>query len=197
MDLREYEVAFIVVTAIVALIVASPALSRILVFPRTEFFTEMWLLGPNNTAEDYPFNLTSGQNYTVNLGLANSLGYAAYYVVEVKFRNETEPGPTNSTASSLPSLFNITAFVADQGSWQIPLTFGFNYSVNESVPLVSFYNMTFNDVTLDLTGQTAAYNTTRSGFYGNLFFELWIYDTTLNSFQFNQRSVWLWLNMTV
>lgn len=197
MDLREYEVALIVVTAIVALIVASPALSRILVFPRTEFFTEMWLLGPNNTAENYPFNLTSGQNYTVNLGLANSLGSAAYYVVEVKFRNETEPGPTNSTASSLPSLFNITAFVADQGSWQIPLTFGFNYSVNESVPLVSFYNMTFNDVTLDLTGQAAAYNTTRSGFYGNLFFELWLYDTTLNSLEFNQRSVWLWLNMTV
>jgi len=196
-DLREYKVVFLVVTAILALIVASPALSRILVFPRTEFFTEMWLLGSNNTAEDYPFNLTSGQNYSVNLGLASNLGYTAYYVVEVKFRNETEPGPTNSTASSLPSLFNITAFVADQGSWQIPLTFSCNYSYNESVPSVSFYNMTFNDVTFDLTGQTAAYDTTRSGFFGSLFFELWLYDTKLNSFQFNQRSVWLWLNMTV
>jgi uncharacterized membrane protein len=197
MDLRAFKGIFLVVTAIVALLVASPALSRLLVLPQTEFFTEMWLLGPNHMAENYPFNVSGGQNYSVYLGLANHLGYTAYYVVEVKFRNETEPGPTNVTASGLPSLFNITAFVADQGVWEVPVSFGFGYGVNASVPLVSFYNVTFNDVTLDLTGLTAAWNATRSGFYGNLFFELWIYDTTQNSFQFHQRSVWLWLNMTV
>ncbi len=36
-NLSEYKVIFIVVTAVVALLVASPALSRFLVYPRTEF----------------------------------------------------------------------------------------------------------------------------------------------------------------
>ena len=54
MNLQEYKVLVFVVTAIVALIVASPALQRILVYPQTEFFTELWLLGPNHVAGEFP-----------------------------------------------------------------------------------------------------------------------------------------------
>lgn len=195
MKVEQYAVPFFIVVAVVALLVATPALSRLLIWPRTEFFTEMWLLGPGHMAE-YQFNMSSGQTHSVYLGVANHLGYCAYYLVHLKFRNATELGPTNVTASSLPSLYNVSAFVADEGVWELPVTFGFNYSVNESVQRVEFHNMTFNDVVLDLAGHTAAWNAGNSVFYGNLFFELWIYNTTINSFQFHQRSVWLPLNMT-
>lgn len=189
---------FIVVTGILVLIVASPGLSRVLVFPRSEFFTEVYLLGPNHLAEDYPFNITEGMNNSIYLGLGNQLGYCAYYQVEVKFRNESMPGPSDSVASSLPSLYNITAVVADQAVYEVPLSFSFDYSVNESVPQVVFNSMTFNNVALDLSGLSAAWNSSRSGCYGNLIFELWIYNaTTSPPFQYNQRAVWLWLNMTV
>lgn len=114
MNLREFKVVLIVVTLVLTLLVASPALSKLLVYPRTEFFTEFWLLGPGHMAEDYPFDVSQGQSYNVYLGIGNQLGCCVYYLVEVKFRNETEPGPTNETASSLPSLYNVTAFVADQ-----------------------------------------------------------------------------------
>ena len=106
MNLTQYKALFIVVTAVLALLVASPALQRVLVYPRTEFFTELSLLGPGHVAENYPYNITSGETYSVFLGVGNQLGSCAYYQVEVKFRNETQSAPDSfsRTASSLPSL---------------------------------------------------------------------------------------------
>lgn len=197
MNLSEFRVIFIVVTGILMLLVASPGLSRVLVYPRTEFFTEVYLLGPNHKAVDYPFNITQGQNYSVYLDLGNQLGYCAYYVVEVKFKNETEPGPTNVVASSLPSLHNLTAFVADQAVWEVQVNFAFGYGVNVSVPMVEFHSMTFNGVVLDLSGRTVVWNATNSWFNGSLFFEVWIYNVTTSSFQYHQRAVWMQFNMTI
>jgi hypothetical protein len=202
MRLDGYRLPFIVVTAIIMLLVASPALSRLLVYPRTEFFTEMWLLGPSHMAEDYPYNVTDGQNYTIYLGLGNQLGYSAYYLVEVKLCNETqsEPGSfgpvENRTPSSMPSLFNITAFVADQATWETPLTFSFNYVLNETLLQVDFRSMGLNGVRLDLNGYGTSWNATRSMFPCDLVFELWLYNSAISSFDYNQRFVSLWLNMT-
>ena len=198
MNLREYRVLFITVTGILILLVASPALSRLLVYPRTEFFTEMWILGPKHKAEDYPFNVSRGQNYSVVLGIENHLGYCAYYVVEVKFRNQTQSAPTsfNRAPSSLPPLYNITAFVADKETWEYPLTFSLDYMYNKTLMQVEFYSLKLNDVVLNLTGYTTAWNAEKNGFFGNLFFEAWICNTTINNFQFHERFVGLWLNMT-
>lgn len=202
MNFGEYRVAFIVVTAIIMLLVASPALSRLLVYPQTEFFTEMWLLGPSHMAEDYPYNVTSGQNCTVYLGLGNHLGYCAYYLVEVKFRNETQSEPSsfgsieNRTPSSMPSLFNITAFVADGQDWELPIGFSFDFMYNETIGQVYFGSMKLNGVTLSLDGYTTTWDSSRGVFSGNLFFEAWLYNASSNSFQYHARFVGLQLNMT-
>jgi hypothetical protein len=198
MRLHEYHVLFMVAIGILTLLVASPALSRLLVYPRTEFFTEMWLLGPNHKAEGYPFNVSRGQSYSVFLGIGNHLGYCAYYVVEVKFRNQTQSAPNsfNRTSSSLPSLFSIPAFVADQGTWELPVTFSFDYTYNETLTRVDLYKMTLNGVELDMRNYTIAWDSKNNGFLGNLFFELWIYNATTSSFRYHERSVGLWFNMT-
>jgi uncharacterized membrane protein len=199
MNVTKYRVPFFVVVAIVALLVASPAFSRALVYPRTEFFTEMWLLGSGHMAEGYPFNISRGQSYQVYLGIGNQLSYCAYYLVEVKFRNESQPAPDsfNRTSSSLPSLFNVTAFVADEGSWELPVTVSFDYGFNQSGLEVEFRNMRFNDVVLDLGGLKSAWNATTIKFYGDLLFELYLFDATSSSFQYHERYVDLKLNMTV
>jgi hypothetical protein len=196
--LHEYRVLFFAVTGILTLLVASPALSRLLVYPRTEFFTEMWILGPSHMAEGYPFNITSGQSYSVFLGVGNHLGYCAYYVVEVKFRNQTQSAPNsfNFTSSTLPSLFNITAFVADQSMWEVPLTFSLDYAFNETLLRVDFQSMVLNGVTLDLNGYSTSWNASRRMFPGNLVFELWLYNMMSQSFQYHDRFVGIWLNMT-
>jgi len=202
MNLSEIKVLFIVVTAVAALLVASPVLSRILVYPRTEFFSEMWLLGPNHKAEGYPYNVTQGQNYTVYLGIGNQLGYCAYYVVQVKFRNETQPLPTsfgpveNRTPSNMPPLLNISTFVADEQNWELPISFSFDYEANLNRSQVWFKSLTMNNETLDLESYTTTWNETRSLFFGNLVFELWIYNTQAASLSYHGRFVDLKLNMT-
>jgi hypothetical protein len=196
-------VSFFVVVAVVALLVASPCLSRVLVWPRVEFFSELWILGSSHMAEGYPFNVSSEQSYGVYLGLGNQLGYCAYYLVEVKFRNESQVGPSSFGAiedrvpSDLPSLFNVSAFVADQNSWELPVTFGFDYEFNETLVQVGFNSMTFNDNVLGMSGESTGWNATTSRFYGDLIFELWLYNSSASSFGYHGRSVDLKLNMTV
>jgi uncharacterized membrane protein len=198
MRLHEYRILLVVVTVIVALLVASPALSRLTTLPRTEFFTEMWILGPNHEAQDYPFNITRGHNYDVFLGVGNHLGYFAYYLVEVKFRNQTQSAPNsfNRTSSSLPSLFNITAFVADEETWELPVTISFDYGYNATLTQVSLHIMILNGIELDMHPYTIEWDSKNSGCLGSLFFELWIYNAATSSFQYHERFVDLWLNMT-
>lgn len=199
MSLYEYRVLFFTVTGILALVVASPALSRLLVLPRTEFFTELWILDSKHMAEDYPFNITCNHNCSVFLGIGNRLEYCAYYLVEVKFRNLTQSAPDsfNRTPSSLPALFNITAFVANEEVWELPLTFSFDYGYNETLLQIDFHNLTLNDVTSDMRNSTVTWDSQKKGFFGDLFFELWIYNGTTNSFRYHERFVNLRLKMIV
>jgi hypothetical protein len=199
--LQQYKVLFLVGVSVTALLVASPALQRLLVYPQTNFFTEMWLLGPKHMVENFPFNITSNGNYTIFLGIGNHLGSCAYYSIQVKFRNQTQPAADsfNRTASSLLPLYSISAFVADKEELEIPISFSFNYvqdSYNETFSEVRFLNMTFNNNVLNLNDYTAVWDAEKSGFFGNLFFELWIYNGTVGGFQYHERFTGLWLNMT-
>jgi hypothetical protein len=154
-------------------------------------------------AEGYPFNVSSGQSYDVYLGLGNQLGYCAYYLVEVKFRNETQLGPSsfgeveNRTPGDVPCLFNVTAFVADQSDWEVPVSFGFDYGYDVNASVVGFDSLRFNGNVLSLAGESAVWNGTTSRFYGDLIFELWLYNSSSSSFGYHGRFVDLKLNMTV
>ena len=198
MNLHEYRVSFVATVGILALLVASPGLSRLLILPRTEFFTEFWILDSNRRAEDYPFNVTRTADYSVFLGIGNRLGHTAYYLVEVKLRNQTQSAPNsfNRTSSSLPSLFNVTAFVADEETWEYPLTFSFDYRFNEELSRAEFSSLKLNNVTLDVTDFRAGWDSRNNGFLCNLFFELWIYADTTGNLRYHERSVGLWFNMT-
>jgi uncharacterized membrane protein len=199
MDLREYKAFFLIVTAVFALLAASPAIQRFLVLPQTEFFTEMWLLGPEHAAENYPFNITRNTNYDVFLDVANHLGHVAYYLIQVKFRNQTQSAADsfNRTASSLPSLCNITCFVGDKESWELPVVFSFDYEYNDNLSQVTFSRLILNNNVLSINEYSAVWDPQKNGFFGNLFFELWLYNDTSNAFQYHERSVSLWCNMTI
>lgn len=203
MNLQEYKAFFLTVVSVLALLAASPALSRLLVYPRTEFFTELWILDANHKAENYPFNVSRNQNYRIYLGIGNRLGYAAYYLVEVKFRNQTQSAPTsfgpieNRVPSNLTSLFNITAFVADEQVWELPLTFSFDYVWDEAFSKVEFQGLRLNDVWMNMTDYTVSWDSDKGEFRGFLFFELWLYNASMSVFQYHGRFVSLRLNMTI
>ena len=203
MNLQQYKTLIIVVTSVSALLVASPAIQTLLVYPPPDYFSAIWLLGSEGEAEGFPFNLKSGTSYNLHLGIENNLGSCAYYQVQVKFRNLTQSAPNdkNLTPSDLPPLYKLSYFVPIQESLTVPLTFSFNYTSdlntdNTNTPKVTFYYLLINGVPLNMNGFSTSWDSERNGFPGNLFFELWIYNTTTGIFQYHQRYTSLLFNMT-
>ncbi len=56
-------------------------------------------------------------------------------------------------------------------------------------------NVTVNGFALDASATTITWDKTKDGFFGNLVFELYIYNSTTNAFQYHQRYLSLWLRM--
>lgn len=197
MNLEEYRTIFTAGSLVAMLIVATPTLGLIIPFPREmEHFSEFWLLGSNHMAEDYPFNIHVNESYSVFVGLSNHLGSASYYLVYVKFRNQTQPLPNAAASepSPLPPLYEFRALVVDDGTWEVPLAFSvLEASRNNDYMLVD--RLSINDVVF-VVNSSAKLDLAYKGFYYQLFFELWLYDMTLQSFKFHNRFVGIWLNVT-
>lgn len=196
MKLEDYRVIFAAVGLIGILLFASPALSLVVHFPGGEKFSELWVLGPEHMAEDLPFNVTTGVDYLVYVDVGCHMGSSTYYVLYVKFRNETEPLPnsTAETPSALPPLYKYRMFIEDNGSGEVPLTFSFsNVSFSDNQSAVG--SLAINGVSSSVN-KSASWDAVNSGYYYQLFIELWIYDSVSNVPGYHNRFVSDWLNMT-
>ena len=69
MKLNDYKLVFVVIGLIGVLLIATPALAGFIHLPGGEQFSELYLLGPNQMAENYPFNIAVDQEL---LGLCRS-----------------------------------------------------------------------------------------------------------------------------
>ena len=196
MKLEDYRIVLVASGLIVALILASPTLGLVLRLPGGEEFSELWVLDPRHMAEDYPFNVTAGVNYLVYVDVRNHMGSSAYYIVYVKFGNETEPLPNSKagTPSALVPLYEYRLFLEDNSSDEIALTFSFsNVSFSENRSTVGI--VTINGVQ-SILGESVSWDNVSNGYYYQLFMELWIYDSISGGFNYHNRFVSLWLNMT-
>lgn len=194
--LSDWKVVFFAVGLTGALLVASPGLSTVLRLPGGEKFSELWLLGPGHMAEDYPFNVLAGESYLVYVGVGNYMGASAYYSVQVKFKNETEdlPNQTAATPSPLPTSYEYRVFLQDGQTWEQPLTFSFSrVLIRGNQSLVG--GLTVNGATLG-EDKPALWDSANNGYFYELFMELWIYNVTSDAFQYHNRFVGLWLNVT-
>ena len=198
MNLEDHRTLFAATTLGLVLIAALPTVSMVVSIPSgAERFSELWVLGPTHMAEGYPFNVRVGEQYRLFVGVGNHLGCSAYYVVYVKFRNQTQPLPAalNAVPSPLPPLYEFRAFVVDGGTWEAQLTFIFlNVSRLGDSSFVG--EMSINDVVISMDS-SSGWDLENSGFYYQVFFELWLYDTSLQEFQYHNRFVGIWLNMTM
>ncbi len=198
MSLRQYKTLLLVVTVVLSLIVASPAIQQLAAVPQTTHLTELSIFGSYHNAT-YPYDVKAGQSYPLYINVVNHLGSCAYYLIEVKFRNQTQSAPDsfNDTDSNLPSLGNISFCVANSLTLELPVTISFQYKLDLNNPYqLDMQNVIVNGFSLSVSPTTIAWDSQRIGYYGNLFFELWIFNDTTNAFQYNQRYVSLWLNMT-
>ena len=198
MNLEEYKSVFAVTVLGLILVAAFPTVSMVLPFPEgAERFSEFWLLGPEHMAEGYPFNVRGGEMQgPIYVGAGNHMGSSEYYVVYVKFRNQTQPFPnaTVSEPSPLSPLYEFQFFLADGETWEAPVSFmvedvGFEGNVS-FVPGISINGHVFP---VDVF---SSWDSEYEGFYFQLFFELWLYSGDLRDFEFHDRFVGIWLNMT-
>jgi len=186
-NLEDYRTLFIVATLGLTLIVAAPALSMVVpVRSGSERFSELWLLGPTHMAEGYPFNV----------GVGNHMGCSEYYMVYVKFRNQTQPLPdvSDSKPSPLPPLYEFQFFVADGETWESLLMFEIlDVSVQGDSMFVG--NVSINGVAFSVNS-FSMWDSENNGYYYQLFFELWLYNRASHGFQYHNRFVGIWLNVT-
>jgi uncharacterized membrane protein len=196
MKLEGYKLVFVAVGLIGVLLIATPALGDVIRLPGGEQFSELYLLGPDNMAANYPFNIVAGQNYSVYVGVGSQLGSSAYYVLYVKFGNQTDqmPNATLGTPSSLQPLYEYRFSIQDSVNWESLLNFSVsNASIsgnNSQINTLQINNVTFN------VDKPAVWNSNSTTFTYQLFFELWIYNVQTGSVEFNNRFVNLQLNLT-
>jgi uncharacterized membrane protein len=196
MSLHQYKALILIVTAVSALLIASPLIQQFIAYPQTDYLTELSLFGPYQNAT-YPYNIVSDNAYQFYLDVTNRLGSSAYYVIEVKFRNQTQSSADsfNHSSSELPPLSQITFFAADKQSIELPFTVTFNYHLKNTQ--IEFSEITVNGYPIDFKSTSIDWDSQKNGFFGNLFFELWIFNGTVGSFQYNQRYVSLWFKLNV
>ena len=194
--LKDYKLLFAVVFLIGVLLIASLAIGAVLRFPIGEQFSVLYLLGPGRMAEDYPFNVAAGQNYSVYVNVKNHLGSSVYYALYVKFGNQTDqmPNAPLGIPSSLPPLYEYRFSIPDSTNWERLLHFSISNAViqgnNSQVNTLQINDFTFN------VNKPANWNSNSTTFTYQLFFELWIYNVQTGSVEFNNRFVNLQLNLT-
>ena len=195
--IEEYRGFFVTGSLILILVAAVPALGLFIRIPdSSEKFSELWLLGPTREAEGYPFNVTVNESYLIYVGVANRLGRSTYYRVHVKLRNQTQPLPTasNSSPSILPPLYEFDMFTRDDEIWEKPLNFTILEASTDNDTML-LKSLEINEYVFQVD-EFSVWDEERRGFYYQLFFELWLYNTTSSSFQYHNRFVRIWLNMT-
>lgn len=196
MKLSDYQVIFIVVGLVGILLIASPFLV-VIHLPGGQQFSELYILGPDQMADNYPSNIVVGQNSSVYLDVRNNLGSSAFYTIYVEFGNLTDtlPDPTLGTPSNFLHLYEYKFVVANGGTWESQFTFSVsNVSISGNYSAVS--SLQLNGVTFSLD-KPVTWDSSSNTYGCTLLFELWIYDSQSNGFIYNDRFVDLHLNLGV
>ncbi len=178
------------------LLIASPIIADIINIPGGEKFSELYLLGPEQMAQNLPFNVVADRNYTVYLGIGNHLDASTYYVCYVKLRNQIDAlsNETAGTPSSLAPLYEYRPMVQNEENWTVPLIFSLSGILTSSNQTL-LQRLTINNVKF-IVDKTAQFDHDNNGYYYQFFVELWAFNPASNALQYQNRYVYFWLNAT-
>ena len=199
MKLENYRLIFVAGGLIGVLLIVSPALAgfiRLPDIPAGAQFSELYILGPNHMAENYPSNIAVGQNYSVYVDVGNRLGSSAYYILSVKLGNKTDQlsNATLWTPRPLQPLYEYRFSIQDNMNWESLLTFSVSSaSISGNNSQINTLQISGVDFNVD---KPAMWDSNSTTFKYQLLFELWIYNVQTGSVEFNNRYVNLQLNLT-
>lgn len=195
MSLKSYLAVFVVII-LVSTIVATVLINDNSDLIPSEKFSEFWLLDSNHETDNFPFNVTSGEAYTVFVDVANHMDSTQDYVVYVKFRSYNQYLlDSSSTPSSLSPIYNFALSVDDENVSETAVTFEFrDVSLEDNVITVEQFVIN-GDV--NTVRSSSNWTSTNDGYYFQVLFELWRYDQELGRYDFTDLSLGLWMNMTI
>jgi hypothetical protein len=196
MHLESYRIMFIVIGLVGILLFSLPAMNLIVKSPTGETFSELYVLGPNHTFDDIPFNVKAGQTYTLYVGVGNHIGSVGYYTLYVKMSgpNDQLPNSTLSTPSLSYPLYGYNCIIDDGQTWEAPLTFKIE-SLTFRNGICYMPKITINGIDYQVNEQSA-WNANKTGYYYTLITELWGFDTTSSTDNYQNLSNRLTLKMT-
>ena len=195
MNFKNMKTLYVLSCVILCIIFLLPSLATIVHFPEGEKFSELWILGPAHQMGDFPFKVSQGVTYRVFLGVGNQMGSLEYYLIRVKLRNQTEPIPDNSAGipSELPTIYEYRTFLLNNATWEAEFPFSLrDVSFKGNISRISTIFINGLPINVNKIGFIDENN---NGFYYELFFELWIYNSAISAFQFHNRSVGFWINL--
>jgi len=195
LNLQNIKLIYIISCILLGLAILLPTFFAVVPFPKSEIFSELWLLGSNHMIETGSVNVVLNKPYTVYLGVGNHMEALKYYKVFVKFRSQFQAFNETGTVlhNSLKPIFEYRMFLKNNEIWEKDFTFSFeNVSFEGNVSRVSLISINDNDVNVDTL---LVRDESDGGFYCQMFFELWIFDSTISDFQYHNRSAWFWLNL--
>jgi hypothetical protein len=196
MKLNDYKLIIITIGIIGILLIASPTIAGLIQLPQEEQFSEIYLLGPEQMAQNYPSNIAVNQNYSVYVNVGNHLGSSAYYILYVKLANASDqlPNAILGISSPIQPLCEYRFSIKDSDVWQGLLSFKVtDASISSTTSQIN--TMQINDATLNVN-KPAVWNSNRTTYTYQLFFELWLYNSQTGQVEFNNRYVGLQLNLT-
>ena len=195
MNLENAKLLYVVSCILLGLIILLPTLFALVPLPEGERFTELWLLGPNHIIESGAVNVLLNNPYTFYLGVGNHMGGLEYYTVFVKLRSQSQAFQEMVTElpSSLEPVFEHRLFLQDNETWEKDFSFSFkNVLFEDNVSRVLLLSINGNDVSMD---KILVRDEADGGFYCQILFELWIYNSTISAFQYHNRFVEFWINI--
>jgi uncharacterized membrane protein len=178
------------------LLFAMPTLAIFIKPPVGEQFSQLYMLGPNYTFDNMPFNIVEGAKNLVYLGVGNELGHPSYYTVCIKIGNQNDsiPDIDLNQPSALQTIYTYNFFLQNGETWQSPLTLQANkLSFVNTVCLLSLLELNGMNYQLD---KTSSWDSQKNGYFYNLIVELWTYNSALGNVQYDNQFVLLRLNMT-
>lgn len=156
----------------------------------SEKYSEIWLLGENQVANDLPYSIDG--NHMIYVGVANHRGVEESYLVSLKIRDVAQArfDSSSSGPSFSPSINDFSLVLNDDDFAELPmqLSFGDFEVKNESLVLG---DITLNNVVYPLDKVILI---EEDVFSVQLIFELWRFDKLSEGYVFQNLSVSFWLH---
>jgi len=109
-------IALVLVTLLLLFIALQPILPA-----NNEKFSELGILGPNQTISNYPTTVVKGQTISLYGYVGNHEGQVEFYKVVVKLGNNATV-VSNSTAANAPEMASYSHILENNQSWTFPVS---------------------------------------------------------------------------